>query len=54
MAFRIPRAKGVESLNWKYKGMGGYLGLEFRRHGEQQSLLWYFSKRPIEEEAMFL
>jgi len=29
--FGILRARG--SLNWKSEGMGGYLQLEFRRHG---------------------
>ena len=31
-AFRNSKGKGV-SLNWKAEGMGGYLRLEFRRHG---------------------
>ena len=30
--FGTPRARGG-SLNWKSEGMGGYLRLEFRRHG---------------------
>lgn len=33
MAFRNSEGKGGSNLNWKSKSIGGYLRLEFRRHG---------------------
>ena len=33
MAFRNSEGKGGSDLNWKSKSIGGYLRLEFQRHG---------------------